>query len=111
MNLDHIADDIRQVMEVQRNQPEPQPVVGRVVQLTVTTESSTSGTIGPGGAPTFDLAAEVAKETQRALADHTKRLDLLQADMTQAMIDFGRSEVENRMVAAIRDAAEKGAKW
>ena len=42
---------------------------------------------------------------------HAKRLDLLQADMTQAMIDFGRSEVENRMVAAIKDAEGKGAKW
>ena len=42
---------------------------------------------------------------------HAKRLDLLQSDMTQAMIDFGRSEVENRMVAAIKDVEGKGAKW
>ena len=96
MNLDHIADDIRQVMEVQRNQPDtnaPRTVTG----------------------PTFDLASEIRKETERAYpvrdAALTRRLDLLQSDMTQAMIDFGRSEVENRMVAAIKDAEGKGAKW
>lgn len=44
-------------------------------------------------------------------AADAKRLDLLQADITQAMLDFGQSAVVERVVKARNDAMVKGAAW
>lgn len=88
--LDQISDDIRQVMEVLRSQPDADH---------------------RQSAPTFDLAAEVSKETDRALSKdldrhvyetmtaETKRFDLLQADLESCMRD-DEHETIKRVVAA-----------
>lgn len=96
MNLDHIADDIRHVTEILKAR-----------------EEAASQTVAPTGQ--FDIAAEIRKETERAYpvrdAATQRRLDLLQADITQAMMDFGISPVVDRIVAARNDALVKGAAW
>lgn len=102
-NLDQISDDIRQVMEVLRNQPE-------TAQVPLTA-------LGGRAGPAFDIGAEIRKETDRMMAKQragyagAKRLDLLQADLTQAMMDFGQNAVVERVVKARNDAMVKGAAW
>lgn len=103
-NLDAITDDIRQVMEVQRNQPE-----GTGQQIDERGRAMTYW--GGRVCSRFDLGAEIAKETKRVLSEpaaDARELSRYHDETMRLIAKYGMDAVAKVIVQCRNQALREG---